>query len=99
MRRFYRRRLITVSMISFLILFTLIVHVFFSFLTVWLVAKYAKKHDRLEMRVFLVPAAVILLFFSVEVFVGLTPGILSILAHEAGLLFFGFLTIRRASNG
>ncbi len=84
---------------ALIILFTLLDHGFFSWLTVKLLCLYATKRTPLRMSVLLVSAAVILVFYAVELLLELSPGVLPVLAHLAGILLFGLAAIKQAPTG
>ena len=78
-----------------IILFTLINHVFFSWLTVKLIAKYAKKKNYFRMSVFGISTVAILACLAAMIFLDSFPGELTMLTHIAGILLFGWISIKR----
>lgn len=76
-------------------LFTLINHVFFSWLTVKLIAKYAKKKNYFRMSVFGISTVAILACLAALIFLDAFPGELAMITHIAGILLFGWISTKR----
>ncbi len=76
------------------VLFGLINHVFFSWLTVKFISKYAKKQQWHIMKVYFVSVIAVLVYAFIACLLGVAPGIIIISIHIAGIVLFGLYAIK-----
>ena len=80
------------------ICFTLINHVFFAWLTVKLISRYAKTRHRQNIWLYVSAAMAALIYYVLSALLGHIPGILTILIHISAILLFGAITVRRQAG-